>query len=182
MAADFVNVLRSLPGEVTREVRCRWVPGMPEQYVPWMGNSYRFGPEAFHVPNKSAAVMKLDGGRWSVTRQNLPPLAAQTRSEHLWWRKALAVTNGSGGPVSTHAKPAQVEQGSIGRFLRLASFHLAPARPLPAGSEGKPSTLPKQRMSLLHVLESNAPAPPVRETRRGHDREHHKRPGVAILE
>lgn len=65
-ASIFVNVLRGIEGDITRESVTRAFKTMKERKVPLMGTPFSFGQAAQHNPNRAAVPVRLDAGKWVV--------------------------------------------------------------------------------------------------------------------
>ena len=65
-ASIFVNVLRGIEGDITRESVTQAFKTMKERKVPLMGAPFSFGAAAQHNPNRAAIPVRLDAGKWVV--------------------------------------------------------------------------------------------------------------------
>lgn len=78
MAADiFLEVLKSIDGEVTRESVTEALHQMQPISHPLAGSPYVFGEASAHAPMQATKVMRLEGDKWTVQTPDwvvLPPL------------------------------------------------------------------------------------------------------------
>ena len=65
-ASVFVNVLRGIEGDISRESVTRAFKTLKERKVPLMGTPFSFGQAAQHNPNRAAVPVRLDAGKWVV--------------------------------------------------------------------------------------------------------------------
>lgn len=65
-ASVFVSVLRSIPGEITRESVTAAFKTLAPRKVPLMGTPYAFGERNAHNPNRAAVPVRLEAGKWIV--------------------------------------------------------------------------------------------------------------------
>ncbi len=65
-ASIFVNMLRSIPGEITRESVTAAFKAMTPRTVSLIGTPFVFGRGTEHNPNRAAMPVRLETGKWVV--------------------------------------------------------------------------------------------------------------------
>lgn len=65
-ASVFVQVLRSIKGEITRESVAQAFKTLTPRPIPLMGTPYGFGPGVRHNANRSNMPVQLQGGKWVI--------------------------------------------------------------------------------------------------------------------